>query len=295
MVKLETSALALFIDPSHGGAITSLQSAKFHDEWIFFDKSRRPRHASLENYDDVWCGGFEELFPNDAPGVFLDMDLKDHGELWQREWDIVHRSETGVTLELQCETTPATVQKTVSVNSRQTEIHIDYSLKNTGDKTYPYLFKLHPAMRIEPGDQILLPDGDVVPVDMKFSKIIADSGPFRWPEIPSNPHSPIDLSIIPAREKNLQEFVYIKNMTEGWCGVKRKQTGEKFIIHYPPKTFPFCWLFMALGGWKNYYTVVLEPCTNFPKDMHTALADGTCAIMQPFETKRFSITISLTE
>ena len=37
-------------------------------------------------YDDVWAGGWEELFPNDAPGAFEGRDLPDHGEWWTMAW-----------------------------------------------------------------------------------------------------------------------------------------------------------------------------------------------------------------
>lgn len=293
MVELKTSSIALVIDPSRGGTIISLQSLLFHDEWIFFDASRRPPNALLENYDDVWCGGFEELFPNDSPGTFFGRNLRDHGELWQKGWEIINQSTSGISLEVQCETVPSVVKKTISLATHFPEIRIDYELRNTSDTTYPYLFKLHPAMRIESGDQILLPDGDILPVDLEFSKIIGKQGPFTWPKVISPSGASVDISIIPGKESNLQEFVYVKNISKGWCGLKRSITGETLMLHYPLAIFPYCWLFMAFGGWKNYYTAVIEPCTNFPKDMNVASKNGTCAIMRPYEARTFSINISL--
>ena len=40
------------------------------------------RRTCGRRYDDVWAGGWEELFPNDAPGRFEGRELPDHGEWW---------------------------------------------------------------------------------------------------------------------------------------------------------------------------------------------------------------------
>lgn len=293
MFELSSAEFKVKVAPEQGGAIISILSNLFLDEWIYFDGKRRGEDSSLECYDDVWCGGFEELFPNDAKGVVDGRSLKDHGELWQQEWNVVEQSETEVSMEVQCTTVPALVRKKITINTKTPAIDISYAIHNTGSETYPYLFKLHPAMRIEEGDEILLPDGTIVPVDLSFSKIIGGQGPFRWPTITDKSGNQKNIASIPAKSELLQEFIYVKNISDGWCGLRRHRTGEKFILKYPQDVFPYCWFFMALGGWREYYTVVMEPCTNYPKDMNAAIANGTCAMMRPNEIRQFSISVSI--
>jgi hypothetical protein len=64
-------------------------------------------------------------------------------------------------------------------------------------------------------------------------------------------------------------------------------------MSYNLADFPYCWLFMALGGWRNHYTVVLEPCTNVPKDLKTAKAAGTCAYLEPGRSREYSVSIDI--
>jgi len=293
MITLVSPQLTVEIDLLRGGAITSIISRSTNDEWIYYDRSRRAPNASLENYDDVWCGGFEELFPNDAVTVIDGRTLKDHGELWQQEWTVLHRTPSSLSLEAQCTTVPARVRKTVALNDCASTMDITYEIHNVSDEQFHYLFKLHPAMRIEEEDEILLPNGTILPVDTSFGTLIDSPGPFRWPMITDRNGNTHNISIIPKQSKKTREFVYVTEMTEGWCGLKRKQTGEKFFIRYSLSQFPYCWLFMALGGWRDYYTVVLEPCTNFPKDMNAAIANGTSAIMKPNEIHHFAISVTL--
>lgn len=293
MIRCTTPFLSVEIDPDRGGAVTGIRSVSTGDEWIYFDPKRRPKGASLENYDEVWCGGFEELFPNDAAGVIDGRLLKDHGELWQQPWQVLRQHELGVTLSYTCSTVPAVITKEIRLNSDMPSLTIQYSIQNTSGETFPYLFKLHPAMRIDAGDTILLPGGSVLPVSLDFSTIIGTEGPFLWPMVNGRSNAVTDLSIIPEQRLGHQEFIYVKDLPSGSCGLKRKNTGEEFIIEFPRENFPYTWMFMALGGWRNYYTVVLEPCTNFPKDMLTAIANGTSAVMKPNELRTFSINISL--
>lgn len=293
MIRCSSPFISVEIDPNRGGAVTGIRSASTGDEWIYFDPKRRPEGASLENYDEVWCGGFEELFPNDAAGVIDGRSLKDHGELWQQPWKVLHQHVLGAKMTYTCSTVPAEITKEILLNADSPALTIRYSIRNTSSGTFPYLFKLHPAMRIDSGDTILLPGGSVLPVSLDFSTIIGSEGPFSWPKVKDRRNAAADLSVIPDRDLGHQEFIYVKDLPAGSCGLRRKATGEEFIIEFPQEVFPYTWMFMALGGWREYYTVVLEPCTNFPKDMTTAIANGTSAVMQPNEHKTFSITISL--
>jgi hypothetical protein len=69
VVLLESPALRLEVAPAQGGNIRSLRTPGSLRDWLFYDPGRRPaRLNGGESFDDVWSGGFEELFPNDAPG-----------------------------------------------------------------------------------------------------------------------------------------------------------------------------------------------------------------------------------
>ncbi len=294
MENLKTPHISVIVDVENGGRLTSIRSLSEHqDEWIFFDPERRDKNSLLINYDDVWCGGFEELFPNDAAGEIEGRKYLDHGELWQRSWTMVAKTEYSIKLQSHCSTVPAIVEKEIILDPGAPMISIQYSIVNTSSETFPYLFKLHPAMRIETGDEILMPGGTIIPVDLDFSTLISERGPFQWPHVKRIDDTIANISIIPDRSNNHKEFIYVKDIPQGWCGLRRKRTNEEFILEYPQDVFPYNWFFMALGGWRNYYTVVMEPCTNYPKDLGAAIANGTSAVMIPNEERSFSVTIKI--
>lgn len=293
MLILQNEYLKVAVNQTKGGAITSIFSKRTKDEWIYYDSSLKSKEKSSLMYDDLWCGGFEELFPNDAPNNVNGRVLKDHGELWMQSWQIIHRDQYFVNLQTNCKTVPAVVSKNIRLHPTQPTIVIDYKIENPSNEEYPYLFKLHPAMRIEQGDELLLNGGTVIPVDLTFSKIIDKDCEFNWPIVIDKNGNRNNLSIIPDKNKKLQEFIYVKNLSSQWCGLKRKATNEEFIINFPGKILPYCWFFMALGGWRGHYTVVMEPCTNFPKDMIAAINNGTSAFMKPLEKLEFEISVNI--
>jgi hypothetical protein len=57
---------------------------------------------------------------------------------------------------------------------------------------------------------------------------------------------------------------------------------------------PFVWLFLAYGGWNGCYTAVLEPCTNMPKDLASAVKAGQSAHVPPFGSWETQVEVTLT-
>ena len=136
-------------------------------------------------------------------------------------------------------------------------------------------------MAISPRHQIRLPGGQVLQVDPSFSSILAGPGPYSWPEVPAKGGGVFNLEKIPPPTSRQREFVYVTEMPEGWCSLTHLDSSTEFRFSFPQDVFPYVWLFMALGGWRDSYTVVLEPCTNLPKDLTLAYNRGSCASLAP--------------
>lgn len=292
VLTLESSALQVELDPDRGGNIHSIRTPE-SSNWLFYDPTRAPTGPGQAlAYDDVWCGGFEELFPNDAPCVFDGRTLPDHGELWNASLAVVSTGERSVQLRRECTSVPATFEKHIRLDPRGPSLAIDYKVTNTGTVPLSFLFKLHPAMAIEPGDRILLPGGTVTPVDPAFGTNYG-GGAASWPMVPDRAGGTLDLSRVPSRESRRQEFVYVKDIPAGWCGLERASSGERIVFTFPLSVFPYCWLFLTYGGWREYYTAVLEPCTNMPKDLNEARSAGQCAVLAPGAHLACTVNISI--
>jgi len=290
-VTLANDRLSVEVIPELGGRIWSLRDHR-GIEWIWHNPHvPLKKNDAGSDYDDNWAGGWEELFPNDASGEFQGRQLLDHGEWWSAAWQWETVSDTpdavSIRLSRRGNVTPATWEKIVSLARDENRVTVRYRVTNTGPDALHVLFKQHLPVAVTAYHRIELPGGRVTPVDLSFSRRLGEAAPFTWPVGRSAAGQSVDLSVLPPAEEKLQEFVYVADLPEGWCGVTDSRTGAGIRLHYPQATFPFVWLFMSFGGWRDVYTVVLEPCTNMPKDLEAARHAGQCAVIAPaaaFET-----------
>jgi hypothetical protein len=288
IVSLSNGRVRADILPELGGRIWNLFDVAHDTQWIWHDASvPLARHAAGTSYDDHWAGGWEELFPNDAQGEFEGRFLPDHGEWWTLAWRwSVNESADRIEVRMQSEAplVNTALTKIVSVDTGSADVKIRYALTNREGRPLKFLFKQHLPVALSPAHQIELPGGEVIPVDLAFSNRIGAGGPFPWPFAKDAHGETIDLREVPPYKQQRREFVYVRNLPEGWCGVVDSRTGRRLRLHYRREIFPFVWFFMAYGGWRDIYTVVLEPCTNMPKDLATADRLGQCAVLGPGAT-----------
>jgi len=292
LIELKTSCLKVTVDVENGARLVRLCAGDTDENWLFYEPERAIGYPVGHSvYDDVWVGGFEELFPNDAPVHFDGRALPDHGELWNARFDVVELSEAAVILRRECVTVPAAIEKRIMLSESGATLRMTYQLNNMSAERLWYLFKLHPAMRVERGDMILLPGGQVTPVSPGFG-VLDDTRPLPWP-VAVYKGQPLRLDLVREEESGFREFVYVSALHEGWCGIHRARTGERIRLRYDQAVFPYCWLFITYGGWRGYNVVVLEPCTNVPKDLAEARAMGSCAELAPGEVKSLHVAVEV--
>ena len=281
LLSIASDLASLTVVPELGGRILELTDLARGRQWMWRNHTvaLQPRPPGSV-YDDTWVGGYEELFPNDAPtGAY-----PDHGELWSLPWETTEASGDRVTLEVQGPHTGARVSKQITLTG--SVVRIDYRLEHRGPEPLPHLFKLHPAIAVTEHCTIDLPGGRVEPVDPEFGNILQSPYSAPWP-------GNGDLSRCRAPSSRTREFVYVHDAPEGWCGITDHAAGARLRLHYPTEVFPYCWLFMTYGGWRGHNVVVLEPCTNYPKDLAAAVRGGTAAVLNAHETRAIGVEISL--
>lgn len=290
-LTLQNDVVRATVIPELGGRIWELRDVVRGVDWIW----HRPdvplqRCAPGDEYDSVWAGGWEELFPNDAQGSFEGRTLPDHGEWWTRSWTVAEIDDGDtprILLESRMNVCRARCTKEISLPKGASRVDVRYSIVSEESLPFHFLFKQHVPVSIAPGYRLVLPDGLVTPVDAAFSRIVASPEPTRWPSQSRHPAALADLSHVPSRESRLQEFVYVSELPAGTFRVVDASRGASVDMSWDLTTMPFLWLFISYGGWRDVYTVVVEPCTNMPKDLAQAVALRQSAVLHPgqrFET-----------
>ena len=297
-IVLENEHLRAVILPELGGRVWELEDLKRGRQWIWHRGIECLRADPVgSNYDDSWAGGWEELFPNDAPGPFEGRQLPDHGEWWATAWRITCLSVGGVAsvrLSAALSTIRVSCSKEYRLGADDATLTVKYSIWSRERKPFHFLFKQHLPILITPDCLLSIPGGLVEAVDPSFSTILPDQDEFAWPFV-RNGLEVTDLRRIPIRASRQQEFLYVKNLAAPWCGVDDTQRRASIRMNFDSKDFPFVWLFLTYGGWRGYYTAVLEPCTNLPKCLSEAVRLGQSARLDPGQEFATTVNIVLSD
>ncbi len=275
---LENRHLRAVILPEHGAKIWSLIDKAADREILWHNPRVSPRPVAYgAAYDDWFCGGWDELFPNDAPALINGDTYPDHGELWSMpfEWQadgtgnevVVRLSRSGVV-------TPTHIEKWITLRADEPSLRIRYRIRNVGAAPLDYLLKLHPALTISPTCRIDLP-ARMVLVDEGFrARLGADVERFTWPLAPSLAGEAIDMRCVPPQSAATCDFFYAIELDEGWCALTDTASATGFGLAFDRSVFSSVWVFGAYGGWRGLYTTILEPCTGYPYRLEEAIAHG---------------------
>lgn len=281
---LENNKLLIQIDNSRGAKITRFLDKATNKDWAWkpVDSKVQAKSDTLNleaGFDDHWTGGFEEVFPNDAPTEVESFRLVDHGELWRRSWELVRSNEHEICFSLNCETYPMSVTKTFSLDSKSSELNIHYEIESRASKKLPFIFKLHPALSIEPGDEFQMPSAKTVPVAIEFSRLIGRNESGIYKAMPNDGHS--------------REFVILSELEAGTCSIYNPRTNSKLTFDFPLKILPQLWLFQSYGGFRNHYVSMVEPTNAGHYDLAIASQKKLCGQLEAFEKINFDIKIKI--
>ncbi len=286
-VVLENRLLRVVILPEAGAKIWQITYKLFDTDLLWNNPRIAPgRLPSNSRYDDVWSGGWDELFPNDEIAVIDGESYPDHGEFWTGEWEADPWSssdEVGVRLRFFTPISSIAVEKTIRLRAEQARIEFHHRLTNRGRTSFPFLWKLHPAMAVSPQHRIDFPPVKVALEPAFPGTLSATSRLAEWPFI-KTATGDVDLRRITPEDQRQLYFFYGTQMKGNWCALTNSATGLSCALQFDSAVFRSCWLFASYGGWRNYNVAVLEPCTGYPFNFEAMKAAGQHRTLAPGET-----------
>jgi hypothetical protein len=163
-------------------------------------------------------------------------------------------------------------------------IDLDYRIANMTGERKVFLWKLHAALNIAPGDRIISPARTVRPVDPAWSRW-GTTEAFTWPVINGE-----QADLIPP-VNGTTDFLFLYDLPEGRMGWRNRQGDLAFTYFFDTGVFPYCWFFASYGGFDNHYVAILEPCTAMPLSVNDAAALGQCSVLEPDGVLTTRVTI----
>jgi galactose mutarotase-like enzyme len=284
IVRMENDHLQVDVAPGVGGKVVSVfHKASGHEfVWhnVHLELELLPPHSE---YDPNFYGGIDELLPNDIPETINGVECPDHGELWTLALD--HRLD-GEALVL-TGTLPLfglRYERRMALRAGGPYIDLDYRIENVAGQRREFLWKLHAALNIRPGDQIECPARTAQVPDLEWSRWRTVE-PFDWPDVEGQ-----RADLVPPKDGTM-DFLYLYDLEAGRIALKSASKGLTFTYTFDTDVFPYTWLFASFGGFDGHYMAILEPCTTMPIAVNEAARLGQCSVLKPGEKIETRVTI----
>ena len=175
-VRLRGGPWELEVWPDRGGRIVSLQLGgdELLDQGIGVDV---PEEAG---FVAAGARGWDEMVPTidrspyPGPGEWAGIDLPDHGEAWRLPWAVVE--ETAIAAKMQCfgSVLPWRLERSITLNPQT--VRLAYVYENVGRLPLYAYWCAHPLFRYEPGVEVDVDGGFVMPPPGGSSKVFLPTG-----------------------------------------------------------------------------------------------------------------------
>ncbi|MEO5889377.1 MAG: hypothetical protein ABIQ31_03950 [Ferruginibacter sp.] len=281
---IENKHLKISLSPTLGGKIISVYNNKLAKEFLWTNQQLALKiNPPGSDYDSNFFGGIDELIPNDVPENIDAIDYPDHGELWCTILQ-AEQLEQSIKVHGTLALSGIHYSKTVSLDEKLPVINCDYTLRNDSSERRHFLWKLHAALNITSGDQLVTSANNGQVIDPDYSRF-KTTGEFNWPLIEN-----ADASNVPPNN-NTMDFFYLYNIPSAEMQMVSGKKEHLFSYRYDKKVFPYQWYFASYGGFLGHYTAILEPCTNMPMNVNAAIAANQCAVLEPGESLTTAVQI----
>jgi len=297
-VVMENRALRVTVLPELGGRIWSIVYKPRDRELLWQNPRVPPQRAPFgAAFDNVWCGGWEEMFPTSAPGIINGEQFPDHGEVWSLDWDCEPGERDGqTTLTLRCRTpiSAVEVEKRITLRADEPVLDMTYALRSLSASPLPYLFTIHPAFAVSPACRLDFPAMNVALDPSWLGTLTETPINFRWPLAPRR-GGEVDLRVVPPATSREVFFFFGHDFTEGWFAIT--DTAEKLTwgMNFPPEFFRACGVFAAYGGWRDHHTLLVEPATAYPQQIEPAIEHGRAPVLAPQARVETRVTFRVQE
>ena len=289
-LTLRNSNIEVSVLPSVGAKIFDLIDLRSGQNFLWHNPRVAPRPYPIDaNFDNYWCGGWDDGFPTCEPCHYNGEQYPNLGELRSLDWSVEAQQESSVTLSAFGPISAIRAQKRITLQDLSLEM--EFAIENLGFAGIDYLWGTHPAYAVEPGCIIHIPARTGIVGHTNDPSLGTPGQRYSWPALETSAGSR-DMSIVPSSGKYFAGH-YATDLSAGWYAVEYPERGSGVLFEFPLELCPQLWLWLTYGGWRGHYTAVIEPWTSYPVTLADAVAAGTQRVLQSGEQVVFQTRATL--
>jgi galactose mutarotase-like enzyme len=304
-VALRSDQIEIVAVPAIGMKLTNLRRLDGR-EWLWRSDQiplapPRPGSSYVETADS---GGWDECFPTVGPCPIPgapqgSSPLPDHGELWSAPWiSSVYDGADGTTLAGSAHgiAFPYEFHRQVSLHPHEPLVRVQYLLRHTGDRPFPWIWSAHPLLNVQPGSILELPGVAQVKVAAAHGRDdLRENDVVSWPDDVGGESARFTFSA----DERWAVKLFGDLIGEGRMILTDPRRGERLEMTVQPSQVPQVGIWINCRGWAPrgltpYYNLALEPCIGAPDRLDLAVQDWHMAQrLEPGETREWSVNVRL--
>jgi hypothetical protein len=283
-LKLENEWLSLSVLPEVGAKILTLYDKSSKRQILWENPRIRPQAYPIDaNFDNYWCGGWDDAYPTADACVHAGEPFPNLGELRSLLWEVQEVSAEKTVLTAYGPISAIHATKTIWLAGQV--LHMSFDVKSLSPIPLDFMWGTHPAFAVEAGTRLIVPARTGIVAQSNHPSLGAPGDRYSWPHVNGT-----DMSVVPDISAGINCGHYATDLEDGWFAVETN--GKGILYEFPLETCPHLWMWLVYGGWRGYHHVVLEPWTGYPVNLTQAVEEGRHSVLQPGET--FSVTVRCT-
>ncbi len=295
-LTLENKWLSLTVLPEVGAKIYDLLWKQGNKHVLWHNPRIAPQTYAIEaEFDNYWCGGWDDAFPTGDECVFKGQRYPGLGELRSLQWTMDSRRQDAGTDLIQLSTfgpiSPVKVVKRVAIEDDAPVVRIQHSIHNLGPMDLDFIWGTHPAVAITPDTVLRIPTRHAIVDQCNDPKLGRPGQRYDWPILETEAGR-IQMDRTRDIGANLFFGHYAVDLEAGWYAIEDARSGEGFLVKFPLEKCPYLWLWLNYGGWRGLYHVIIEPWTSLPVNLAEAVSKKTNRTLHAGE--EFTVEIKAT-
>lgn len=295
-VVLENRRTRIVVLPEAGAKLYDLVWKPSGRNWLWHHPHATPRPFPVDApFDEFWCGGWDDCFPNCDAAELHGVHYPDLGELRALSWELEScrsdAAEAQLILRASAPLTGVHARKSFALGGNADVLEIRYRLVNSRPMDCHFLWGSHPALAVTEGCRLRVPGTKGIVGEASNAQLGTAGQVYRWPWL-ETPNGRMDMSYV-AGFLGMHAGHYVTDLRKGCYVVEDPASREAFTLKFSRELFPQLWIWFNYGGYRGYYHVIVEPWTGMPVDLAEAFRRGATRTLHPGDCFEVDLRVEL--
>ncbi|MDP1720854.1 MAG: DUF4432 family protein [Candidatus Nanopelagicaceae bacterium] len=314
ILEMTSPDIHLKVSLTRGAEILELRSKKLDLDLLWHGHEDivrlRPAVQSIEtpigNFLDHFSGGWQEVLPAaQYPVSYRGTHIGAHGEVALLSWDYRILQDAPETISVEFSVNlrrfPMRLVRVMTLTGGQ--LRFDESVENLSGESLEFQWGQHLVLGgpfVDPGMEIVVNSGERVEIPnypgptYRFKPETEST----WPMVLSNDGEEVDVSIFGA-DDGTDGHLILGPMKDALVLFRNHSLSADIKVGWNAKTFPYCWVWMVLGGikdwplWGKERLITIEPFSSPVISLTDAIANGTALKLGAYESMQTWVSFTV--